>query len=72
MVGEANSGPKYSGMSVNERLFAADLLEAFDCAVRACSREGMIEILSKVELEPGEAALTADNILAHPTRFGGM
>ncbi len=60
MVGEANSGPKYSGLTVNERLFAAGLLEAFDYPVRAGNKEGMSETLIKVEMEPGGAALTTD------------
>jgi hypothetical protein len=69
---EPNEKPKYSGMTVNERLFAAGLLETFDNAVRAGDRDGIIELLIKVEMEPDGAARTADSILAHPTRFGRL
>ena len=69
---EPNRKPEYAGMTVNERLFAAGLLETFDEAVRAGNRNRMIEILIKVEIEPDGAARTADSILAHPTRFGRL
>ena len=72
MSQEGSAKPEYSGMTVNERLFAAGLLEAFDSAVRVRNREGMLEILIKVEMEPEGAARTADRILAHPTQFGRM
>jgi len=57
-------------MTVNERLFEAGLLDAFDRAVRAADRAKIVEILIKVEIDAPEAARTADSILKHPTRYG--
>jgi len=42
--------PDYSGMTVNERLFAAGLLDAWDAAVNARNRNRMIEVLLEVDL----------------------
>ena len=61
--------PKYSGMSVNERLFVAGLLADWDQAVRAGNRAGMIEILGRVDLGDGAGA-TADSVLANPAFYG--
>jgi len=70
MSSEASAGRKYGGMTVNERLFEAGLLDAFDRAVRAADRAKIVEILIKVEIDAPEAARTADSILKHPTRYG--
>jgi hypothetical protein len=37
-------------MTINERLFAAGLLDAWDAAVRARNRGRMIELLQEVDL----------------------
>jgi hypothetical protein len=60
---------KYGGMTVNERLFAAGLLGAWDAAVRGRNRSRMIEILQEVNL-PDDAVPIADTILANPKLYG--
>jgi hypothetical protein len=66
---DESSDDVYSGMTVNERLFAAGLLNEFDAAVRDGIRSEMIELLGRVELGD-EAADIVDKIMAHPTRYG--
>lgn len=55
-------------MTVNERLFNAGLLDAFDSAARAKNRAEMIRLLTEVDVE--DPALTADPILESPERYG--
>ncbi len=62
--------PEYAGMTTNERLFSAGLLERFDVAARRRDREEMIRILIQVELEPQEAARSVELILADPRKYG--
>ncbi len=59
----------YSGMTVNERLYDAGLLEEFDDALRRGDRDQLIAILTRVELDAEQSAWTADTVLAHPTRY---
>ena len=59
---------EFAGMTVNERLYSAGLIDTFDAAARTRDRESMIDILSKVAVE--SAAATVDAILADPARFG--
>ena len=63
-----SSDGMYSGMTVNERLFAAGLLDEFDAAIRDSNRSGMIELLGRVELGD-EAADIVDKIMADPIRY---
>ena len=63
-----NHPPDYSGMTLNERLFAAGLLGAFDDAARRRDRDVMIELLRRVEVETPEWSVEA--ILADPGRYG--
>jgi hypothetical protein len=68
-MGDADEGkPNYGGMTVNERLFAAGLLDEFDAAARARDRARMIEILAKVEV--GDPAWAVDTILENPAKHG--
>ena len=60
--------PDYSAMTVNERLFAAGLLVAFDRAARSHDRASMIEILASVEAK--DPAWSVDTILANPRKYG--
>lgn len=53
----------FAGMTTNERLFAAELLDSFDRAAERRDRDGMIAILEKVELGD-QAAQIADAVLA--------
>ena len=55
-------------MTVNERLFAAELLDAFETATRARDRSEMIRILTGVDVD--DAASSADTILREPEQYG--
>lgn len=60
----------YSGMTVNERLYEASLLDAFDQAAKERNRKWMIEILTSVELNITQAEETTDAILKTPSKYG--
>ena len=62
--------PDYSGMTGNERLYAAGLLPEWDAAVKSRNRERMMQLLGEVGLSEDEAALAADAVLANPKRYG--
>jgi len=64
------SPSRYAAMTVNERLLAAGLLEAFDIAARRRDRASMIALLVQVDLAPGQSAETTDAILSNPSRYG--
>jgi hypothetical protein len=57
---------RYAGMTLNERLVDAGLMEAFDAAVRARDRAEMIRLLRDVEVE--DAGGSADAILRRAAR----
>jgi hypothetical protein len=57
------------GMTLNERLFAAGLLDEFDAAARRRDREAMIAIFQQVALPSDGAAWSVDTILANPARY---
>ncbi len=59
---------EYQGTTLNELLFVAGLLDAFDKAVRDGDRASMIEMLIRVEIGPREAETTTSTILTHPTK----
>lgn len=58
----------YSGMTVNERLYVAGLLNEFDAAARSRNRDEMLNILRKVDVANPEQ--TADAILENPRMYG--
>ena len=58
----------FGGMTVNERLYDASLIDSFDLAARARDRTQMIMILRQVFVEKPE--FTADAILENPTKYG--
>lgn len=60
--------PRYSAMTINERLAEADLLDAFDIAAKARDREAMLHLLAEVAV--ADPASTADQILKDPERYG--
>ena len=60
-------GP-YAAMTINERLFAAGLTDAFGSAARSRDRAEMIRILEQVDAP--DAAYSADTILGDPERYG--
>ena len=59
---------KFLGMTVNERLFAAGLLDDFEAAARRRDRRRMIDILTQVAVDTPER--TADTILRNPETYG--
>jgi hypothetical protein len=50
-------------MTVNERLYEARLIDAFDEAVRTRQRAKIIELLISIDIEPAEATQTTDKLL---------
>jgi hypothetical protein len=67
-VADTSPTDKFLGMTVNERLFAAGLLEDFDEAARRRDRRKMIVILTQVAIDTPER--TADTILQNPETYG--
>jgi len=59
----------YSGMTVNERLYAAGLLDAWDAAAKSRDRNRMVEFLNEVDLS-NQAEWISDKILANPKFHG--
>jgi len=64
------SEKRYSGMTVNERLFHAGLLDNFDIAAKNRDQKAMMDILSKVELSESQAKETTDTIIDNPSKYG--
>jgi hypothetical protein len=60
---------RYAGMTLNERLFEAELIPEWEAAARSRNRERMIELLSKVGLGD-QAEQIADTVLSNPRRYG--
>ncbi len=60
---------RYDGMTVNERLCDAGLIDRFDAAARARNRDEMIAVLALVELAD-QAAWIADTIISNPGTYG--
>ena len=60
----------FGGMTVNERLYAAGLLDAFDAAVERGDKDEVIRLLQRVDLSPHDAQLSADTLFANPGRYG--
>lgn len=57
-------GNPFLGMTTNERLFAAGLLDAFDAAARRRDRSEMVELLLKTFATQNNAESIADQILS--------
>jgi hypothetical protein len=62
--------PLYAGTTVNERLSAARLIEAWDAAATRRDRAKMLEILTATGLTAEQAASTVDTTLAGPEQYG--
>lgn len=60
----------YLGMTTNERLFAAGLLDAFDEAARRRDRSEMVRLLLKTFATQSNAESIADRILSSPNTYG--
>jgi hypothetical protein len=64
-----NEKPDYvGGMTVNERLFAAGLLDEFEGAAHARDRARMIALLARVEVADPDRSVNA--ILKNPGEYG--
>ena len=53
---------RFRGLTVNERLFAAGLLEEWDAAIRSSDRTRVIELLTKIDLAD-QATQIVDSLL---------
>lgn len=59
----------YAGMTTNERLFVAGLLDEWGAAIEAHDRQVAIEVLGRVALAD-QAASIVDTTLANPAMYG--
>ena len=66
----SKQAPDFGGMTVNERLFTADLLGPWDAAVNAGDRKRAIEVLQQVSMSESSAAATVDAVLSKPSEYG--
>ena len=62
-------GSRFEGMTTNERLFQAGLLDQWDAAVRGRDRACMLRVLAEVDLTD-QAEAIADTVLRDPARYG--
>lgn len=58
------------GMTVNERLAHFELFPAFDAAVRARDKPGMVDVLMKAAFSREQAEYTATTVLKNPEHYG--
>jgi hypothetical protein len=61
---------RFGGMTVNERLFVAGILDQFDDAARRRDRQAMLAYLRRVAMTDSQAIETTDTILANPSFYG--
>ena len=61
---------KYDGMTVNERLFEAKLLDEYDSAVKKRDKKALVKILKKVTLSEEQANAIIDAIFSNPKKYG--
>lgn len=61
---------RFRGMTVNERLFGAGLLEEWDNAALARNAAAMAQILASVAITPDEAKRIVATVLANPKQYG--
>ena len=60
----------FGGMTVNERLVVAGLLQQWDRSVKARDRDAMVAILKRVDLPETESGTIADSVLSNPVKYG--
>jgi len=58
---------RYDGMTLNERLAVADLINAYEAAAKARDRAKMVSILRKVGVR--DPKWTVDTQLQNPERY---
>lgn len=61
---------EFAGMTVNERLFALDLLPDFDQAALTRNKDELIKILLRARFSRQEALETTEALLLNPAKFG--
>ena len=66
----SKEGERFNGMTVNERLFKAKLLEGFELAVNKRDKEKVLEILKKVDLSDEQANATMNAIFLNSKKYG--
>jgi hypothetical protein len=64
----ASPSNDYHGMTVNERLLVAGLIDQFDGAARSRDRHAMLALLGEVGLSASMCAQTVERILGNPSR----
>jgi hypothetical protein len=62
----------YSGMTVNERLFAAGLIEAFDAAIACQNRTKIVQILDGVGLTRDDVEKIVELTMSVPLENDGQ
>ena len=70
MTATRPSDDELSGMTVNERLFACGLLDAWDEAAMNRDRPQMIALLLQTAIERDQAERTTDAVLKNPKMYG--
>jgi hypothetical protein len=63
---------KYAGMTMNERLWEAGLMNEFEAAAAARDRDRMLLICARVGIADGPTGRSSivDTVLANPARYG--
>ena len=63
---------KYAGMTMNERLWEAGLMNEFEAAAAARDRDRMLLICARVGIADGPTGRSwiVDTVLANPARYG--
>ena len=64
------SDEQLRGMTVNERLFACGLLDAWGQVARNRDRSQMIALLLQTAIEREQAERTTDAVLNNPSMYG--
>ncbi len=60
----------YCGMTTNERLYAAGLIDGWDIAALSRNRRKMIELLMAADVLRPAAEHIVDAVLAYPEKYG--
>jgi hypothetical protein len=59
----------FAGLTVNERLVVAGLVEQWDAAIAGRRADAAIDLLRRVGLD-GQGATIVDAVLANPSKYG--
>jgi hypothetical protein len=69
-ISPADQMTRNAPLTLNERLYESGILDSFAAAVERGDKPAMVAFLKAVEIDPIEAAVTADMILKNPKRHG--